>query len=209
MLIPVIRGVIDRRILINYRVDPEVLAKLLPPPFRPKIVGGAGVAGVCLIRLRHIRPRWLPAIAGISSENAAHRIAVKWGQGTEIREGVYIPRRDTSAWINTLAGGRLFPGTHHHARCRAEERDGAYNVRWDSDDGQTHVAIEAHEVGELRGSSTFSSLQAASDFFQRGSLGYSSRPGSGECDGLDKLRTTRKPRAPSLYLGSLWARVAE
>jgi hypothetical protein len=51
MRLPVIRGVIDRRILVNYRVAPEVLAKTLPPPFRPKLYNGHGVAGICLIRL--------------------------------------------------------------------------------------------------------------------------------------------------------------
>jgi hypothetical protein len=32
MRIPIIRGVIDRRILVNFRADPAVLARLLPPP---------------------------------------------------------------------------------------------------------------------------------------------------------------------------------
>src|SRR5256885_147785 len=40
MRIPVLRGVIDRRILVNYRADPDVLSKLLPSPFRPKLVEG-------------------------------------------------------------------------------------------------------------------------------------------------------------------------
>ena len=31
MRIPTIRGLIDRRILVNYRVDPAVLARILPP----------------------------------------------------------------------------------------------------------------------------------------------------------------------------------
>src|SRR5689334_11593045 len=55
MYVPVIRGVIDRRILLNYRVDSKVLARLLPPPFRPKLVGGYGIVGACLIRLSHLR----------------------------------------------------------------------------------------------------------------------------------------------------------
>src|SRR6201997_2099537 len=104
MRIPTMRGVIDRRILVNYRVDAAVLAKLLPAPFRPKLVGGFGVAGICLIRLKHIRPRFLPAWLGLSSENAAHRIAVEWEQGGQTREGVFIPRRDTSSRLNALAG---------------------------------------------------------------------------------------------------------
>ncbi len=110
MRIPIIRGLIDRRILVNFHVDPDVLAKVLPQPFRPKLVNGVGVAGVCLIRLKHIRPRFWPAMLGVSSENAAHRIAVQWEAGDELREGVYIPRRDTSSRLNSLVGGRLFPG---------------------------------------------------------------------------------------------------
>ena len=61
MQIPVIRGIIDRRILVNFRVDPDVLARFLPAPFRPKLVNGTGMAGVCLIRLKSIRPRFLPS----------------------------------------------------------------------------------------------------------------------------------------------------
>ena len=76
MRIPTIRGVIDRRVLVNFRVDPDVLARVCPAPFRPQIVNGFGVAGICLIRLKSIRPKLFPACLGISSENAAHRIAV-------------------------------------------------------------------------------------------------------------------------------------
>jgi hypothetical protein len=56
MRLPVIRGLIDRRILVNYRVRPDVLARLIPSPFRLKLVNGWGIAGVCLIRKRQPRP---------------------------------------------------------------------------------------------------------------------------------------------------------
>lgn len=64
MRIPVIRGVIDRRILANFRIDPEVMARVLPPPFRPKLAGGYAIGGICLIRLVGIRPRFLPVPLG-------------------------------------------------------------------------------------------------------------------------------------------------
>src|SRR5436305_8499561 len=102
MKIPVIRGIIDRRILVNYHVDPDVLTPLLPAPFRPKVVHGVGMVGICLIRLKRLRPTFLPAWLGISSENAAHRVAVEWDDGGGVREGVYIRRRDTSSRINAL-----------------------------------------------------------------------------------------------------------
>jgi hypothetical protein len=176
---------IDRRILVNYRVDPSVLSCVLPKPFRPKLVNDKGIAGVCLIRLKNVRPRLLPGFLGISSENAAHRIAVEWDQGGEHCEGVFIPRRDTSSRLNTLVGGRLFPGVHHHARFDVEERDGRYRVALDSDDHRTHLLVEGRATADLPVGSVFGSLQEASDFFQKGSLGYSATKDPEMFDGLE------------------------
>src|SRR5437763_12680055 len=169
MRIPVMRGVIERRILVNYRVRPDALAKVLPPPFQPKLVRGVGLAGICLIRLGHVRPALLPAWLGIASENAAHRAAVEWTDDTgRLCEGVYIPRRDTSSRLNALAGGRLFPGLHHHARFRVHEGGGCYQVEIDSDDGRTHLAVAGRVAGGLPAGSVFTSLEEAAEFFRRG-----------------------------------------
>ncbi|MEX1026483.1 MAG: DUF2071 domain-containing protein [Candidatus Paceibacterota bacterium] len=188
MQIPVIRGVIDRRILVNYRVEPDALRKVLPEPFRPQLVSGVGIGGICLIRLKQVRPRHLPAILGISSENAAHRIAVEWEQDGKTRTGVYIPRRDTSSRLNTLLGGRVFPGVHHHATFETEEQDGRYCVSMSSDDGDAHVAVEGHCCENLPETSIFGSLESASNFFECGSLGYSATSSGAKYDGLE-LRT--------------------
>jgi hypothetical protein len=185
MQIPVIRGLIDRRILVNFRVDPDVLAPFLPAPFRPKLVNGAGMAGVCLIRLKKIRPRFLPSFLGISSENAAHRIAVEWDQEGATKEGVFIPRRDTSSRLNTLMGGRLFPGVHNHAVFQVREQDDRYRIELNSDDRQTHLLVEGQVAQELPAGSTFGSIKEASEFFERGSLGYSVTAKPGQFDGLE------------------------
>ena len=58
MKLPVLRGTIERRILANYRIDPMVIRESLPKPFRRKLANGFAVSGVCLIRLKHIRPQW-------------------------------------------------------------------------------------------------------------------------------------------------------
>src|SRR5438046_1668366 len=121
MWLPTIHGVIDRRILINYRVEPEVQAPLLPAPFRPQVHNGFGWAGICLIRLAQLRPRLVPAWMGLTTENAAHRIAVEWDEGGAVRTTVYVLRRDSNSRFNAWAGGRLFPGVHHLARFESEE----------------------------------------------------------------------------------------
>jgi hypothetical protein len=188
MSIPVIQGLIDRRILVNYRVDPRVLAEILPAPFRPQLVAGYGLAGICLIRLRRIRPQMAPWLPGISSENAAHRIAVEWTQDGQLRQGVYIPRRDTSSRLNALAGGRLFPGLHHHARFEVAESEKRLSVAFRSDDGSAHAAVAGRVSDAWPSTSAFDSLAEASAFFEAGSLGYSATGERGQFDGLE-LRT--------------------
>jgi hypothetical protein len=185
MRIPVVRGVIDRRILINYHVDPAVLAPLLPAPFRPKVVHGAGMVGICLIRLKRVRPRFVPSWLGIASENAAHRTAVKWDDGGTVREGVYVRRRDTSSRLNALAGGRLFPGIHHHATFTVAESADRLSVALQSDDGVTTMSVRAHVTDRLPETSVFASLEEASAFFQAGSLGYSATPDPARFQGLE------------------------
>ncbi len=170
---------------MNYHVEPAFIERLLPAPFRPKIIRGKAIAGICLIRLKHIRPRFVPARCGIGSENAAHRIAVEWEIDGQSHEGVFIPRRDTDSRLNTLLGGRLFPGEHHHARFEVVESGDRYAVTIDSDDGQTQIEVAARLCDHLPKTSVFSSIDAASSFFEAGALGYSSTTDANRLDGLE------------------------
>lgn len=103
-----LRGRIERRLLVNCRVDPEVVVRVLPEPFRPQLVGDAAVTGMCLIRLAEVRPGRLPRWVGLHSENAAHRIAVEWDTPTGIKSGFYIPRRYSNSWVNIALGMTSF-----------------------------------------------------------------------------------------------------
>lgn len=184
MRIPTITGVIDRRMLINYRVDKEVLRRILPSPFRPKLIDDYGVAGICLIRLKDIRPKGMPASIGIASENGAHRIAVEWTDNGVVKEGVFIPRRDTSSRLNALAGGRVFPGVHHLAEFSVSEGHGRYEVSFTSEDG-TALSVSALETDKWEPGSVFGSLTEASDFFKAGSAGYSPCKDGSTFEGLE------------------------
>lgn len=188
MRIPVIRGVIDRRVLVNFRVDPSVLSRVCPPPFRPQIFNGFGIAGICLIRLKQIRPRRMPSWVGISSENAAHRIAVQWDVDGHTQAGVYIPRRDTSSRLNALVGGRVFPGVHHHATFEIRESEQTYHIVMDSDDGSASLSVDGRVSDGLPDHSVFGSIAECSKFFEAGSLGYSPASSATQFDGLE-LRT--------------------
>ena len=183
--VPTIHGIIDRRILVNYRVNPDVIARVLPTPFRPKLVNGYAMAGICLIRLKRIRPRLFPLPWGIGSENAAHRIAVEWDVDGEAQDGVFIPRRDTDSVLNTWVGGRLFPGVHHHASFTVHETANRFSVAVRSDDGTTRVLVSGVITDRLPSTSVFSSASDASEFFRLGSLGYSTTKTQGRYDGIE------------------------
>jgi hypothetical protein len=184
--LPAITGLIRRRLLVNYRVDPAALESILPSRFRPKLHDGHAIAGICLIRLEGIRPRLFPAWAGITSENAAHRIAVLWTEsdGSE-KEGVFIPRRDTGSLPNHLAGGRIFPGEHHFADFDITDQDGRIDLSIQSRDQSMRILLAARESPDFPATSCFRSLEESSAFFEPGSVGFSV---TRDCCRLDGIR---------------------
>jgi hypothetical protein len=179
-----VHGTIKRRLLVNFRVDPAVMQRHLPAPFRPKLHDGHAIAGICLIRLENIRPRRFPQMLGLSSENAAHRVAVLWDDQTGAHEGVFIPRRDTGSLINHLAGGRLFPGEHQRARFHVVENDQDIALEMHSADGRVDIDIVGREVERLTETSLFRSVSDASAFFEGGSVGYSVTSSGRRLDGI-------------------------
>lgn len=181
MKIPTIKGIIDRRILINFVADPEIISKLIPKPFRPKTYKGKAIVGICLIRLKEIRPKGFPSFIGISSENGAHRIAVEWDDNGEIKEGVYIPRRDSNSFFNSMVGGRIFPGKHFHAKFDIVESNGNYKIGFKSSDNTT-ISIEAKKANTFNPDSIFETLHNVSKFMESGALGYS--PNGDKYEGL-------------------------
>jgi hypothetical protein len=184
MRLPRIEGRIERRLLVNYRVDPDAIARVLPEPFRPQLIGDAAIAGICLIRLRGMRPLHAPRWVGLTSENAAHRVAVAWDTPAGPRTGVYIPRRDSGSWVNVALGGRVYPGEHHRARFEVDETDQHVRVAYAARDGSAQVDVSVELTEQLSGSRLFADLAEASAFFEAGSVGYSATRRPERFDGL-------------------------
>jgi len=185
MFLDSIHGIIDRRVLLNYRIEPAVLQRVLPPPFKPKLFGDHGVGGVCMIRFKHLRPRSVPAWLGVNSENAAHRIAVEWVQDGERREGVFIPRRDTNSWFNKTFGGRVFPGIFQRSRFEPRESDTSVALRIVRADGELELCFAGHVADGLPRTSIFPSVEAAAEFFSLGATGYSATRTEGHYHGME------------------------
>lgn len=172
--LPLITGILDRRILLNYTLDPEYLAHFLPAPFKPRLYRGLGVGGVCMIRFAGLRPQWAPEFFGIDSENAAHRIAVEWEVDGKKFEGVYIPKRSTGSRFNYAVGGRIFPGVFQMSDFRSLESPPNYHLEIKGKkDPAPIVRFDGDVVDTLSKNSIFTNLDDASNFFAKGAIGYS------------------------------------
>jgi len=181
-----LRAQVRRRLLVSYRMNPAVAQTLIPSQFRPQIVDGSAVAGVCIIGLQSVRPGWLRPRIGFRTENVAHRVAVEWEEGGSTRTGVYIVERHSSSLVPVIAGGRLFPGVQKRARLDLDETESRFTVHMEAPG--THVAVDVQLGGEWT-STLFPTVEAASAFYQEGAVGWS--PKSNGID-VEPLELTSK-----------------
>jgi hypothetical protein len=182
MWVPTLDGVIDRRILVNYRIDPDAMRRMLPAPFRPQIVQGHGLAGICLIRMARLHPRFLPLSILGTPENAALRFAVEWEHEDKHYTGVYVPKRFSTSRLICLLGGRFFPGIHSRVHFKVSEAHGQYSVEVD---GELKLAIRGRVTDDWPGSKVFCSLDEASAFYRNGTIGFSNARSPGKYEGLE------------------------
>lgn len=182
MQIATVRARIDRRLLINYRVEAGLALRFVPEPLRPQIVDGNAIGGICLVRLTGIRPARAPVAVGLGSDHAAHRFAVVDADG---RPATYVMRRDTDSRLEALLGGRVFPGALHHARFRCHETLDRFHVSMCSDDGSTRVEVKCRVDDRMAPTSVFEDRESASSFFEQGSLGYSGIEGRARIEAIE------------------------
>jgi uncharacterized protein YqjF (DUF2071 family) len=181
---------IERRLLLNYRADPKLVTELLPAPFRPHLVEGYAVVGLCLLRLGRPRPAGLPLGVGFASENAAHRIAVEWDGPDGTRTGLFFPRRDTASRVNVTFGGWLFPGVvAQRADFDVAERAERLRIAYATHDGSTAVDVEVRIADQLPKSVLFANVEQVSEFFRVASSGYWAAGDAQAFEGL-KLATS-------------------
>jgi hypothetical protein len=195
MFLDTIHGIIERRVLLNYRIAPDILEQALPAPFRPKTYAGWGIGGICMIRFKNLRPKGMPPWVGVNSENAAHRIAVAWDQDGQEMEGVYIPRRDTNSLFNKTLGGRVFPGIFNRSQFQVEETAKSVAVRIIRIDGGVEAAFVGETAEQIPSTSVFPNLAEATGFFSLGATGYSATHQSDHYHGME-LRTLDWTIAP-------------
>ncbi len=197
--------VIDRRLLVSYRIEPARVNALLPRPFRPQLVKGHAIGGVCFIRMSALRPARLPRAAGVTTENVAHRFAVEWDDEHGSHVGVYIPRRDTNSRVAAALGASIFPGAYHLARFDVTESADVIRIGVRSRDRAVSLSVAATPAASLT-SALFAGAEEAAGFFRQGALGFSPSDADGCLDPvrLHAANWEARPMAVSAMSSSLF-----
>jgi hypothetical protein len=133
------------------------------------LYNGVGEGDVCMIRFSGLRPKFIPSVLGLDSENAAHRIAVEWEIGGKKFEGVFIPKRNTATRFNFLTGGKVFPCIFQMSQFVVNEQNDNYQLEiFQENDQEPIVHFDGQVSTRFSEKSIFSNIEAASDFFAKG-----------------------------------------
>ena len=99
---------------INYAVDPDILARELPPPLEPEIHKGTAWMQVLMSSLREMRPQGMPSLFGVNFYQVSYRAAVTCrGRDGRTRRGGYFVRSETNDEVMRAVGNRLAEFKYH------------------------------------------------------------------------------------------------
>ena len=190
-------GTMARRMLVNWRIEPEAARRVLPGVVRPKLVDGYAIAGLCLVRLERMRLAYWPPWIGLASENVAARMGIEWDSPTGLRQGVLIFRRDTASRSNAFFGPHFGYGVHSPAAISVNTAPGRIDIAMASGDGFHTADLSASDAPAIMPGSLFGTLEQAATFFRGGECGYSptDRPGHWHGVGLRLGRWDLVPMA--------------
>ena len=77
-----------------------------------------------------------------------------------------------------------------HGRFHVHEGSDRVRVRYRSDDGMVGIEVRAYHADGLPAGSLFETVDEASEFFRRDSLGFSPARAGGSCQGVELQTTT-------------------
>lgn len=170
--VPVLRGTVDRRLVLTYRLALDAAAGATPERFQPRTVDGHALGSLLVLRVRGLRPRGLPERAGRTTYHALHRVAVEWSEDGRSRTGAYVVRRASDSRLLALFGRRLAPGGAHHATFDVDVTSERVEATI-SDRGGIRAHLTGAPTDRLPTGSVFDSVAAAASYFEADAAGRS------------------------------------
>jgi hypothetical protein len=156
------RRPVQSRLLVVYRFDPDLADGLLPPTLRPRPIQGYAIGVACYTRLSATR---LFRGRARGSDHLSYRLAVQRADGTG---ATWIPRRETSSWLEARCGSKLLRGEYGRSSFRVKEDTFQIELEVDGERGPEFYL--RGEVAAAPLSTLFPNGQALESFLGAGGL---------------------------------------
>lgn len=168
------RGTLQRCWLFTYQTPEEEARKLLPPELEPVTHLGFAFWNIVVCRIRAMRPKPLPAIAGFGYWHVGYRIYVRFqpSAGGPL-EGLYFLRSDCDSRIMSFLGNRMTDFHFNVAGISLMEKNGLIRLVIDSPDAAAQVQLDRAPSPRLPSHSAFASLEEAAGFLKYKPFGIS------------------------------------
>ena len=151
----------EELLFLHWPVEPQVVAKVLPPGLGVDTYKGKAWLGVVPFSMRGVRPRFLPAVPGLSSFpelNLRTYVVDELG-----RPGVWFYSLDTPKHLPNWIARTFFHLNYRFARIQVEDKGGSRSYRselWMGSDWDVPQEYEWERIGE-----PFTAEPGSLDFF--------------------------------------------
>ena len=162
-----LRGMVTRRFLVSYPVDPVLLSDRLPPGAELSLHDGCAWVSACFVNLKNMRPSVFPRSMGIELNYLIHRTRARlpFPDGKK-REAVLVlePNLDrlTLGWI----GARLTGVGFNYRDIRLIEQEKSWNLVMKDNEEVVYDAVipKSSIYPDPSASAHFPSIRSADDF---------------------------------------------
>jgi uncharacterized protein YqjF (DUF2071 family) len=110
--------------LVNFSMEPETLARVLPSPLEAHLVGGRAFLSVVIADMDRMRPAFLPAFCGVTYQQVVYRAVVRCGR----ERGVHFLRSDADNRLMVLMGNLLSFFGFHEAHIISGQSGGQHHI---------------------------------------------------------------------------------
>lgn len=121
----------ENLLFLHWEYDCETIQKTLPTGLYVDTFDGRAFIGIVPFYMKNIRPRFLPAVPGISNFLEMNlRTYVHDGNGNA---GVWFYSLDANQWLAVKLARSLFHLPYFQAKMQAQNIDGTINYSWKRD----------------------------------------------------------------------------
>ena len=183
-----VQTVFRRCLLVNFAVDPDELASVLPAHVEPDVVDGEAYLSVVVGEMENMRPAGVPRLLGFTYDQVVYRAVVRCGD----ERGVHFLRSDADSRTMTALGNLMSFFRFHRSDIVFRAHDGVLDL-----DVVTTSPVGAdihatYSIGSpaavLPPSSAFASLELAKTWLVELYAAFHHAPGN---DWIDVVRIKR------------------